>query len=230
MTPSARTPNRWLVVGSYPPVPGPAAGATVAAVRRAWASGAEVVVVSPRPSAAPYVLRSARGRAVSRRLVRLGQQHGCGTLVLGLERGWPTLGRARAGGEVLGAALSRFGTAELLVTGELGLAIEELGSLWRAAAVVTVTSGGALAAPELAARLEAAGARQVRCAAPDPGTLLVSWASVGPTEPGDLLVSARARRALGAAARKVLGPRAPAVRAQLARLVATLRRSAPDGR
>ena len=39
-----------LVVGSYPPVPGPPAAATVAAVRRAWAAGREVVVVSPRPA------------------------------------------------------------------------------------------------------------------------------------------------------------------------------------
>ena len=41
-----------VVAGSYPPVPGPPAAATLAAVRAAWGAGDEVTVVSPRASAA----------------------------------------------------------------------------------------------------------------------------------------------------------------------------------
>ncbi|HXW81082.1 MAG TPA: hypothetical protein VEJ84_16385, partial [Acidimicrobiales bacterium] len=47
--------------------------------------------------------------------------------------------------------------------------------------------------------------------------------TVGPLEPAELLVVARARRLLGRTARKVLGSRAPAVRAQVWRLGAALR-------
>jgi hypothetical protein len=88
--------RRTLVVGSYPPVPGAPAAATVAAVQRAWESGAEVVVVSPRPSAAPFVVPLA-GAALGRELAKLGVAHSCTDVVLCLEPGWPFAGRARAG-------------------------------------------------------------------------------------------------------------------------------------
>ncbi len=53
-----------------------------------------------------------------------------------------------------------------------------------------------------------------------PGTWMTvaAWAgTVSPLEPADWLLLARGRRLIGSAARKVLGPRAPAVRAYLFR-------------
>jgi len=46
--------SRVVIYGEYPPVPGPAAEATLASVRARLAGGADVVVVSPRPSAAHH--------------------------------------------------------------------------------------------------------------------------------------------------------------------------------
>lgn len=64
------TPPGVVVYGPYPPTAGPAAGATMAAVRRHLAGGAEVVVVSPRPSAAHHHadLATAAGAALLARL------------------------------------------------------------------------------------------------------------------------------------------------------------------
>ena len=90
------TARRALVVGSYPPVPGAAAAATVAAVRRAWDAGVEVVVVSPRPSAAPFVVPVA-GTALGRELAKLRVAHACNEVVLCVEPGWPFGGRRCAG-------------------------------------------------------------------------------------------------------------------------------------
>ena len=138
-------PPRCLVAGSYPPVPGPAAAATVGAVRRAWAAGLEVLVASPRPSAATYVLATT-GRGLARRLGSLGREHGCDQVVLCAEPGWPLPGpvpsrlaglplgrRARrwaaqlsrwlyerrqaSSARALAAALAGYRHAELVVTG-----------------------------------------------------------------------------------------------------------------
>jgi hypothetical protein len=82
-----------LVVGSFPPAPGPAAAATVAAVRRAWADGQEVVVVSPRPSAALLVMPVAGvgvGPALSkwrRPSGATGSGAGCDDVVVCMEPG-----------------------------------------------------------------------------------------------------------------------------------------------
>ncbi|MGH8999233.1 MAG: hypothetical protein ACRDY7_07560, partial [Acidimicrobiia bacterium] len=43
-----------LVFGPYPPMPGPTSERTLAAVRALLAGGAEVTVVSPRPSGAHH--------------------------------------------------------------------------------------------------------------------------------------------------------------------------------
>ena len=120
------TARRVLVVGSYPPVPGAPAAATVAAVRRAWDGGAEVVVVSPRPSAAPFVVPLA-GPALGRELAKLRLAHACNEVVLCLEPGWPFAGveqgrmppTPRERSPRLLAASSR---AEIVVTGELDVA------------------------------------------------------------------------------------------------------------
>ena len=120
------TAQSVLVVGSYPPVPGAPAAATVAAVRRAWAGGSEVVVVSPRPSAAPFVVPVA-GPALGRELAKLRLAHVCNEVVLCLEPGWPFAGQrpSRVKGGPHGAGDRRRLLAasirpEIVVTGELG--------------------------------------------------------------------------------------------------------------
>ena len=244
-----------LVVGSYPPAPGPAAVATVAAVRRAWADGFEVVVASPRPSAAQLVIPVA-GAAVGRALARLQSpsRAGVGTVltsgtgfvsapgsgaagggtalarpfaevVVCLEPCWP-LGRGRrpASGRPVGqaeleraarslaAALSGFERATLVVTGDLGVGRDVLAVLWPAVHKVTASS------EEIAAVLRAAGAPSVSFAGEPLAGSGLSWAgAVSPLEPAELLLVARGRRLIGSTARKVLGPRAPAVRAYLQR-------------
>ena len=62
--------NRVVIYGEYPPTPGPEAEATLAAVRARLAGGADVVVVSPRPSAAHHHadLATVRGAALLARL------------------------------------------------------------------------------------------------------------------------------------------------------------------
>ena len=243
MTSGART---CVVVGSYPPVPGPAAAATVAAVRRAWAAGHEVVVVSPRPSAAQLVMAAA-GAEVGPALSRVwpagasvrgssSAPHGSQEVVLCLEPGWPfgrghRRGRRERGRPLhwplnlplsreeleraarsLATALSGFDRAELVVTGDLGVPPDVLGLLWPVVEKVTANS------EEVASVLRAAGAPGVNVVEPYAGAgLPATVTAVSPLEPADWLLVARGRRLIGSAARRVLGPRAPAVRAYLLR-------------
>jgi hypothetical protein len=62
--------NRVVMYGEYPPTPGPAAEATLEVVRGFLAGGADVDVVSPRPSAAHHHadLGTVRGAALLARL------------------------------------------------------------------------------------------------------------------------------------------------------------------
>ncbi|HUC14688.1 MAG TPA: hypothetical protein VMS00_09580 [Acidimicrobiales bacterium] len=212
--------RRALVVGSYPPVPGAPAAATVAAVRRAWDAGAEVVVVSPRPSAAPFVVPFA-GPAVARELAKLRVAHACNEVVLCLEPGWPFGARnAARTARALARALSGFETAEIVVTGELGLGRDVLAMLWPLVEPVTASS------EEAARGLREAGTPAVRTVDPSAGSGLRRVSDdvgnpgpVGPLEPAELLVVARGRRFLGLAARRLLGEHAPAVRLYLRRLL-----------
>jgi hypothetical protein len=85
------------VVGSFPPVTGPAASASIAAVRRAWAAGDEVVTASLRPGAADTVARvsgPAAGFRLERARVSAG---GPRRLVLVLENAQLTGGHAEKG-------------------------------------------------------------------------------------------------------------------------------------
>jgi hypothetical protein len=111
--------GRVVVIGSYPPLPGPATAATLAAVRRAWETGADVRVVSYRTGAAEIavpVLGPLAGRRLDqiRRLFANPPE-----VVLGLQRGVPfadprpSQQMATAAG--LAAALRRFRRATLLV-------------------------------------------------------------------------------------------------------------------
>jgi hypothetical protein len=80
--------HRVLVVGTYPPIPLPAAATTVEVVRRAWAAGEQVTVVSPRPSAAHLVVPVA-GVLAGRRLKQLHRRTSADRAVVVLERGFP---------------------------------------------------------------------------------------------------------------------------------------------
>ncbi len=176
--PGVPEPGRTcLVAGSYPPVPGLAAAATVAAVRRVWSGGGEVVVVSPRPSAAPFVMPVV-GAPVGRELVKFsrrgsGRRWGgnasgraaCDGVVVCMEPGWPVPSRPGNNRQhravrSLVAALSRFEGAELVVTGDLGVAHDVLAGLWPAVERVTASSEDAASA------LRVAGAPNVRVVVP----------------------------------------------------------------
>ncbi len=224
--PQAGAPGlRRLVLGSYPPVPGEAAAATLAAVGRAWRDGREVVVVSPRVSAAHEVARLA-GLGAARAVKRLAGAYGCSEVVLCLEPGMPFSGRrpggwrARRSSRRLAGVLRSFQGAELVVTGDLGLPAKVLSPLWAAATTVTASSEA------VARSAKATGAGGARILDPYSGCGGdLTWcstpmqAAVSPFEPGDLLLRRRLRRLLGTVGRKLLGRRAPAVRARLARLV-----------
>jgi len=200
----------------------------VAAVRRAWDGGAEVVVVSPRPSAAPFVVPLA-GPALGRELAKLRLAHACNEVVLCLEPGWPFAGSARAGpraahaARAIAKALSGFERAQIVVTGELGVAPEALALLWPSVEAITASS------EEAGSQLSAAGGPVVRTVDPFAGSGLrpldddaSNPRPVGPLEPTELLVVARGRRALGVVARRLLGRHAPAVRLYLRRLLRPL--------
>jgi len=78
-----------VVVGSYPPLPGRATAATLAAVRRAWDAGSEVRVASYRTGAAQISVPVA-GPLAGWRLEQVRRHFGGpAELVLGVQRGVP---------------------------------------------------------------------------------------------------------------------------------------------
>jgi len=108
-----------VVIGSYPPLPGPATAATLAAVRRAWDSGAEVRVVSYRTGAAEIAV-PVTGPLAGWRLDHVRQYFGGPPeVVLGLQRGVP-FSDPQPSQQIttalgLAAAMRRFRRATLLV-------------------------------------------------------------------------------------------------------------------
>jgi len=202
---------RWLVAGSYPPVPGAPAAATFAAVRRLWASGSEAVVASPRPSAARYVLTMTSPISLAFELAALARRERCAGLVLSVQPGWPVPARFRLGGRLAMAALGYllrryFSERQVVVTGPVDLAC--VGPLLRQAQQVTASS------PEVARAI----AERFAGLAVSLADVSAGAASAGPLEPGELLVVTRARRALGRLARLVLGRHYPALRSWVSRL------------
>ena len=78
-----------VVVGSYPPLPGPATAATLAAVRRAWDEGYSVRVVSYRTGAADLAVPVA-GALAGRRLLQVRRHYGGPpAVVLVVQKGAP---------------------------------------------------------------------------------------------------------------------------------------------
>jgi hypothetical protein len=138
-----------LVVGTYPPIPGHASVVTLAAVRRAYAAGQEVVVASPRPGAAHRTVRL-DGPDIDARLDQVRLEHETRRLVVCAEPGMPIpLASSEFGPRVrvemllhsfavrqvdtvaaLGRAMDRFDHVTVVVTGDLGVAPEVLGGLW----------------------------------------------------------------------------------------------------
>jgi glycosyltransferase involved in cell wall biosynthesis len=217
--------RRALVAGSYPPVPGEPAAATVAAVRRAWAAGGEVVVASPRPSAAAHVL-SRLGTGLGAELACLAAREHCDELVVCFEPGWPLLADRPAGPTVaaLGRAFAQVGRGELVVSGDLAdweALAGRLAPLWPALVAVTASSAA------LAGLLERAGAPSVHVVEPYAASGLAAppptWAPAGPLEPGELLWRTRARRLAGRCARGLLGRHAPTARQSLSALARAVR-------
>jgi hypothetical protein len=108
-----------VVIGSYPPLPGPATAATLAAVRRAWDAGLDVRVVSYRTGAADIAVPVV-GPLAGRRVDQIRQLFANpAEVVLGLQRGVPFAdprpSQQMATAVGLAAALRRFRRATLLV-------------------------------------------------------------------------------------------------------------------
>ena len=230
-------PAPVLLVGSFPPIGGPASAASLAAVRRAWAEGDEVVTASLRPGAADLVARVAgplAGWRLERARLAAG---GPPRLVLGLEGGQlgERAARPARAGVVAGArgavgagvalvavaglvvSLDRFERVTVLVTGPLGLPWPLRRLLWRHVDEVVVEAGReelATAAGWPEGRLQIVEA--YRGPSRNPGVSLL-----GPPEvlPRDVpLVAA------GALGRRVLGPRFEPLRALVIRIARRAKR------
>lgn len=180
-----------LVVGSYPPIPVPGAGASLEEVRRAWAAGHEVTVAAPRLCASQLVVPVA-GLLAGRRLRNLRRVTGIDRLVLVVEDGYPF-----TRGDLLHQAL----TAALLLP-----ALRSFGH------VRLVRAGQPGVHPAVWGRLQTA--------ADETGSYDRGPAAEGvtPLGPPEQPPSERARAALRTGTARLLGPRAPAVRSRLAAL------------
>ncbi len=115
-----------VVVGSYPPVPGPATEATLSAVRRAWDSGSTVGMASYRTGAADVRVPVA-GPLAGWRLEQVRRHFGRPAhLVLTVQRGvpfsdcrlWPQLATAAG----LALAIRRFRQTTVIVAEDPGVA------------------------------------------------------------------------------------------------------------
>jgi hypothetical protein len=107
------------VIGSYPPLPGPATAATLAAVRRAWEAGKDVRVVSYRTGAAEIAV-PVTGPLAGWRLEHVRKHFANpAEVVLGLQRGVPFSdprpSQQLATATGLATAMRRFRRATLLV-------------------------------------------------------------------------------------------------------------------
>lgn len=191
-----------LIVGSYPPLPVAGAPVTVAEVRRAWAAGDEVTVVSPRLSAA-HLAVPVYGLLAGRRLDNVRRHTGARRVVLVVEPGFPfpaspALHLPTA--VVLARALRGFEHVRIVQAGGwIGLAGRARAMLRSVADEMSVVEAGPA----------------------EPG--------VTPLGPPEVRLSERPRQVAAILARRALGPRAPAVRARLGGLRRRLTGSAPPG-
>jgi hypothetical protein len=194
-----------LIVGSYPPIPVAGAPATVREVRRAWAAGDEVTVVSPRISAA-HLAVPVFGPLAGRRLDNVRRHTGAHRLVLVVEPGFPFPGSPvlqAATAAALVVALRRFEHVRLVRVG----AVPMPAAVWKRLAA---------AADEVFAETPGP---------PAPGVIAhgVTVPGVTVLGPPEVAWSERPAQLFGLMARRVLGSRAPAVRARLGRARRALR-------
>jgi hypothetical protein len=221
-----------LVFGSYPPVPGPASAATVAAVRRVWADGYEVLVASPRPSAA-HVSARLVGPLAGYRLTRLRRSTGATErLIFGLERGVPLpvssavcseRARARQRATVMGLmfAFRRFRHVTVILTGDLQVPPGVLAPLWRSVDEFVLASGDHEAAT-VVDQFRLPGSRVRVVHVPE---LLPAFPGVTPVGPGRLDAGVHPRRVVVVVmARKILGVHYQTVRQWLNPLLARVLR------
>lgn len=212
--PATRTTPAVLVVGSFPPVAGPASEASLAAVRRSWADGDDVVTASLRPGAADLVARvagPAAGWCLRRAQAAAGRPS---KLVLGLTRTQFGLvtdpGRRRAwhrlvdpaavAASVFGLtrALDRFDHVTVLLSGPLGLPAPLRRSLWRHVDVVVVdVPGGAMAQGEGVPAAKVQTVEAYRASHPTSGVTLLGPREVLPRDVPLVLVGVLGRRLLG---------------------------------
>ena len=184
-----------VVVGSYPPIPLPAAAATLDEAERARSGGGAVTVVSPRLSAADLAVPAA-GALSGRRLANVRRYTGADHLILVAERGFPipdgSPPRQLAAALSLRQGLGRYRRVRLVLVGPPG---------WPAWLRRLVTS----AADEVA---------EVRAAPAIAGLTPLGPPEVEWRERPRLV----ARRLAGRGARLVFGERAPSVRVRLGAL------------
>ena len=133
-----------MVVGSYPPLPGPATAATLAAVRRAWDDGRSVRVVSYRTGAADLAVPVA-GPLAGRRLQQVHRHYGGPpAVVLVVQEGAPFTDLrgpqqlATAAG--LALALRSFRRATLVIGEDPGVMAPSMWVLFAAARQCVVSS------------------------------------------------------------------------------------------
>ena len=213
-----------LVAGSYPPIPGPAAAATLAAVREALNAGDEVEVVSPRASAAERraVLRGWRAAAALARLSRRRER-----LVLVVEPGMPFVDESDRGAAAALALVARHRYRAFdvwLVQPDL-VPVQPLRALWPAAGRIVVateadrqTAVRRLGVPQAQIVIDPAALPRASLAA-------VDASAVTPIGPRDWTRREQPRRIASLIIRGVLGTRTDAVRARVLRAVNAARRA-----
>ena len=201
-----------LVVGAFPPVPGPVTAVTLATVRRYVAEGLTVRTAAVRPGGAEIVV-AATGPLAGRALTHLGARTGARRLVFALDEGvparrprpgvagWVDRGAAAVAVRSLARAFGHFDDVTVLVAGEVGLGSRILSPLWAVSRSVVVAGP-----PALAAGLGVPPARLEVVAAPPSLRGLVAD-GVTPRGPAEVTPVAMPRYVLGRAGRRVLGPR-----------------------
>lgn len=206
-----------LLVGSFPPVGGTATAASLAALRRAWDAGDQVVTASLRAGAADHVARVA-GLLAGRRLAQARAAAGApGELVLGLDPA--QLGTGASAVLAVGSlapVLRRFSRVSVLWTAPLALPAPAAWALWGLVDTVMVETGR-----EAQAVASGVPKKKIRLVTVEPGPPLEEGVSLlGPPEvlPKDIpLVVA------GVVGRKLLGRHFLRVRAEVIRVARLVR-------
>ncbi len=221
--------TRVLVAGSYAPVRGRAAGATLRAVRESLASGDAVEVVSPRPSAAHHV-GSLQGLAGAWTLARLARTTRADTLVLSVEPGVPfsvgaSARRLRFEAAALRLCFRSFRRVVVLLPGRIDQEPAPARGLWSVADEVVDGNSGADGDGGRPVCGDAEGAADVGATVTVSGP--PNWAAgdrAAHVRAGVARWADRAERAAAAWTRAVVGDHAPAVGRPLRRVLGPILR------